>query len=92
MVRRAISIYTAAGWSLTTARPRTVAAPGKTGVSRRAHGEASAAQPSATTMMQVGRLLDTEMLVEIQAEAVAPAAPGVDVRTAPQPSAGGTED
>lgn len=36
----------------------------------RAHGEAFAAHPPATTMVEVRRLIDPAMLVEIEAEAV----------------------
>lgn len=36
----------------------------------RAHGEAFGAHPPVTTMVQVGALIDPQMLVEIEAEAV----------------------
>lgn len=36
----------------------------------RAHGEAFAAHPPTTTMVEVSRLIDPEMLIEIEADAV----------------------
>ncbi len=38
----------------------------------RAHGEFFAEHPPATTMVEVGRLIEPEMLIEIEADAVVP--------------------
>ena len=57
----------------------------------RAHGEAFADHPPATTMVEVRRLLDAEMLIEIEAEAVASAAPNVPTRQQRQQPAAGAE-
>ncbi|MCH7939565.1 MAG: RidA family protein [Candidatus Marinimicrobia bacterium] len=40
----------------------------------RAHGEAFGAHPPATTMVQVATLIDPDMMIEIEAEAILPAA------------------
>ena len=40
----------------------------------RAHGEAFGAHPPATTMVQVTALIEPEMMIEIEAEAILPAA------------------
>ncbi len=41
-------------------------------VSGTAHAEAFGAHPPATTMVQVAALIDPEMLIEIEAEAILP--------------------